>query len=266
MRVVAMLQTYNEGRFVAGCIEHLRDQGVFVYLIDNESTDDTVAIAERYLGDVVVGIETLPRDDCFALRLQCRRQEELASDLDADWLMHHDADEIRISCKPGRRLVDAIREADEAGFNAINFHEFVFVPTRESPNHDHASFQRTMHWYYPYEPRFPHRCNAWRRQGGPVDLASSGGHVVHFPGQRMAPASLGLRHYLFLSAEHAREKFVRRRFAADEVADGWYGWRATLAETEITLPSADELRPYAGDHLLDPSRPWARHVLGGEPR
>lgn len=261
MRVVAMLQTYNEQRFVAACIEHLREQGVDVYLIDNESTDDTVAIAERYLGDGVTGIETLPRDGCFALRAQCARQEELAQDLDADWLIHYDADEFRASARPRQSLAGAILELDEAGFNAVRFHECAFVPTVEHPDHDHRDFQLTMRRYYPFEPTPLHRCNAWKKQDAPVELAWSGGHEVRFPGLKLAPTSLNLRHYLFLSVPHAIEKFVQRRFAEDEVADGWFGWRSTITADDIVLPRDGDLRFFVADHLLDVSSPRTRHVL-----
>jgi glycosyltransferase involved in cell wall biosynthesis len=40
MRVVAILASYNERRFIDGCLEHLHGQGVESYLIDNWSTDD----------------------------------------------------------------------------------------------------------------------------------------------------------------------------------------------------------------------------------
>jgi glycosyltransferase involved in cell wall biosynthesis len=261
MRIVAMLQVYNERRFVAACIEHLWTHGVEVYVIDNESTDDTVAIAERYLGRGVIGIETLPRGGCYSQRLQCARQDELSAELDADWLIHHDADEIRTTRRPRQRLADALRELDEAGYNAVNVHEFVFVPTREAPDHDHPRFQETMRHYYPFEPRTPHRLNAWKRQDGPVELAWSAGHTVRFNGLRMAPVALNLRHYLFLSVPHAVEKFVHRRFDPDEVANGWFGWRATLGVDEIHLPSASDLRPFVADHLLDHSQPLQRHLL-----
>ena len=265
MRIVALVQTYNERRFIAGCIEHLREQGVETYLIDNESTDDTVGIAERYLGRGVIGIETLPRHGEFALRAQCERQEELAAELDADWFIHHDADEIRVSGTQGRSLAHTIEELDRAGFTAVDFHEYVFVPTRESPDHDHPEFRQTMRWYYPYAPASPFRRNAWKRQEGPVELAWSGGHVVRFPDLRPAPSPLALRHYLFLSVPHAIEKFVIRRFANDEVEAGWHGWRARLASGEIALPHAAELRVYTADHLLDPSDPWTKHVLAPAP-
>ena len=67
-RVVALLATYNEERFVAGCLEHLFQQHVEVYLIDNCSSDQTVAIASRYLGRGLIGIETFPRTGMYSWR------------------------------------------------------------------------------------------------------------------------------------------------------------------------------------------------------
>ena len=66
--MVALLATYNEERFVAGCLEHLLQQHVDVYLIDNCSSDQTVAIASRYLGRGLIGIETFPRTGMYSWR------------------------------------------------------------------------------------------------------------------------------------------------------------------------------------------------------
>jgi glycosyltransferase involved in cell wall biosynthesis len=41
-RVVAIIATYNEERFIGGCLEHLFANGVQAYVCDNESTDRTV--------------------------------------------------------------------------------------------------------------------------------------------------------------------------------------------------------------------------------
>ncbi|HEX3510026.1 MAG TPA: glycosyltransferase family 2 protein [Solirubrobacteraceae bacterium] len=262
MRIIAMIQAYNEQRFIAACIEHLHDQGVEVYLIDNESEDDTVAIAERYVGRGVAGIETLPREGVFALEAQCARQEELAMTLEADWLMHHDADEMRVSPKQGQTLAEAVAEIDAAGYNAINFLEFTFFPTRESPDHDHAEFVKTMRHYYPLLPVAAHQVKAWKRQDVPVKLRPVG-HRVEFPGLTLAPDSLYMRHYQFLSAEHARKKYVSRRFAASEIDSGFHGWRARIQPEQIVLPSEKDLRVYEGDHLLDPSDPLKDELLGG---
>lgn len=261
MRVIALLATYNEERFIHGCLEHLLEHGVDTYLIDNESTDGTVAIAERYLGRGMIDIEILPRRGVYDWRSILERKTEVAASLDAEWFIHLDADEIRLPPSSSTTLRAALAEVDRAGYNAVNFQEFTFVPTREAPSHDHPRFQETMRSYYPFLPFFPDRLNAWKRQVGPVILADEAGHRVSFAGLRMYPRSFPMRHYLFLSVEHAIEKYVQRDFDSAEVAEGWHGWRATLTPDRIALPSADELRRYVTDDLLDASEPWTRHPV-----
>lgn len=261
MRIVALIQSYNEEVSIGACIEHLHGQGVDVYLLDDGSGDATVEIAERYLGRGVIDIEILPGHDSFALEEQCRRQEALAETLDADWLIHHDADEIRVSPRRGQTLAQALTELDEAGYNAVNFLEFTFVPTLESPDHDHPGYQHTMRSYYAYAPFFPARLNAWKRQEGPVELAWSGGHKVRFDGLRMAPSLMYMRHYLFRSLEHAVRKFTERPYDPAEVAGGWYGFRPRVRPDELELPSERELLRFVSDHLLEPSNPRTTHLL-----
>lgn len=281
LRVVALLATFNEERFVGSCIEHLATQGVSVYLIDNDSTDETVARAERHLGRGLVGIERLPRNGEFSLTSILQRKEELARTLEADWFIHHDADEIRAAPRGRRALADALTEIDAAGYNAVNFLEFTFVPTTESPRHDHPRFTDSMRHYYPFLPSFPHRLGTWKRQSAEVDLTSSAGHQLWFPGLRMWPESFPMRHYLFLSPEHAYEKYAGRLRTRSETAQGWGGWRTSLATAAqkdhidlLRLPRPDELRPYLGDALLDPSEPltvhhwiheWAERIAVGTP-
>src|SRR5262245_65806657 len=107
MRVVAVLAARNEERFVAGCLENLFRQGVEVYLCDNESTDRTVEIAERYRGRGLLGIETIPHHGVYAWERILRRKEELFQSLDTDWLMHVDADEIHLPPASPATLVSA---------------------------------------------------------------------------------------------------------------------------------------------------------------
>lgn len=263
MRVIALLASHNERRFIGPCIEHLREQGVESYLIDNHSTDETVEIAERYLGDGLIGIETLPggRGNHFVLRTQLERKEELACELDAHWFIHVDPDEVRLgSPGSGRTLAEELAEADRAGCNAVNFLELTFVPTREEPDHDHPDYARTLRTYYPLLPAFPHRLNAWKA-GREVDLSSKGGHRVRFRGLRMYPRSMLMKHYLVLGREHALEKFVEREFDAREAARGWFGWRAELTPDTIRFPSRSELRVTECDEDLDPSAPSKHHCF-----
>jgi hypothetical protein len=271
LRVVALLATYNEERFVEGCLEHLTRQGIDVYLVDNDSTDGTVTRAERYLGHGLIGIETLPRRGEFSLVSILERKERLACDLDADWFMHHDADEIRVAPRADQTLAAALAEVDAAGYNAVNFQEFTFVPTVEAPDHDHGRFRETMRHYYPFLPSSPHRLNAWKRQPEGVELAPSGGHQVCFPGLRMWPVSFSMRHYLFLSKEHAVAKYAGRVRTSLETSRGWGGWRTALAERTgelrtdlLPLPRQRELREYVTDDRLDPSDPLTTHVWSEE--
>ena len=261
MRVIAILATYNEERFVAGCLENLFRQGVEVYLIDNCSTDRTVAIAEDYLGRGLVGIESFPRAGLYSWKPILRRKEQLAESLKADWFMHVDADEVRLPPNSGVNIAQALAEVDAHGYNAVNFMEFTFVPTRESPDHDRPDFQRTMRHYYPFLPSYPHRLNAWKRQRRAVDLAWSAGHLVRFGGLRMYPESFPMRHYLYLSVPHAIRKYVNQVYDPAELKIGWMGWRATLKPEQIRLPSQAELKPYISDDELDPSNPRAEHLI-----
>lgn len=261
MRVLAIIATYNEARVLATSLDNFVRQGVGFYVIDNDSTDSTVAIAERYGGSGLVGIERFPRTGVYEWRRILERKEELALTLEADWFIHADADEIRLPPGPGETLAAALERADRLGFNAANFFEFTFTPTRESPAHEHPRFQETMKHYYPFAPFFPSRLNAWKKGPERVDLASSGGHVVCFSGLRMSPELFKMKHYLYLSVPHAIEKYIERKYAAHEVERGWHGWRPKISAEAIGLPFESELRLYTSDDALDYLNPRTRHYL-----
>jgi glycosyltransferase involved in cell wall biosynthesis len=261
LRVVALVATYNERRFIGGFIEHMAGLGAAVYVIDNESTDDTVEIAARYEGRGLVGLDTLTRDGVFDLGAQLRRKVEICELLDADWFIHADADERRLPPYPGIEFPAAFAACEAAGHNAVNFIEYVFVPTIEAPDHDHRDFERTMLSYYPHIPVMPHRLNAWQRQAGPVDLASSGGHQVSFDCLAPAPVSWPMRHYLYLSREHAIEKYIGKGYADAELRRGWHQARSELLPTDVTLLPAAALSRYDGDESLSPQRARGSHPL-----
>jgi glycosyltransferase involved in cell wall biosynthesis len=280
MKIVAILASYNEQRFIRACLEHYLQQGIEVYLLDNDSTDNTLKIAREYLDRNLIGIERIPRLGVFQSRKILMRKEQLADEIEADWLMHADPDEIRVGPNSAQTLADAIADVDKKGYNAINFMEYTFLPVRESPDHDNAEFQKTMRWYYPFAQRHPHRLNAWKKQSRrwpgtkaflrelarnhrwklpSINLHDSGGHVVQFPGIRPYPVDFKLKHYIVLSLEHAIRKYVKKSFDPKET--GYHGWRATVKEHEFLLPSQSQMRPYTSDNELDPSNPLIEHLL-----
>lgn len=280
MRIVAILASYNEQRYIGACLEHYLQQGIEVYLLDNDSTDDTLDIARAYLGRNLIGIERIPRHGMYQWQKILLRKEQLADEIQADWLMHADPDEIRVAPN-GQTLAETIADVDNQGYNAINFMEYTFLPVRESPEHDHPDFQQTMRWYYPFGPRHPHRLNAWKKQskrwtgvkpfvrelvrnrrwGQPsIDLHSSGGHVVQFHGIRPYPVDFILKHYIVLSLDHAIQKYVKKKFDPKEMG-GAHGWRATAKEYDFMLPAESQMRIYTTDAALDASNPLAEHLL-----
>lgn len=262
MRAVALLASYNERRFIEPCLRHLQEQGVDAYLIDNCSTDNTVELAERWLGRGLIGIESFPRGDgdVYNWRALLTRKEELARELEADWFLHMDPDEIRLSPVRGQTLAEALESADGKGFNAVNFSEFTFIPTCEEPDHDHDEFQQTLCTYYPFATNSSNRLNAWKATDG-VELSWSAGHRVRFPGLRMHPEFFPMKHYLFLSVPHAIEKYVERRYDRDEVSSGWHIWRSRLSVSDIQLPSRSELCVIKPGGELDASEPRKRHYI-----
>ncbi len=263
MRIVALINVYNEARFLAACVEHYHAHGVEVYVIDNESTDRTVEIAHDYRGRGVAGVRTVPRDGTFHLAALLEHKIEAARRLDADWYIHADCDEIRLPPYAGTTLAEALAEADREGYNAVNFFEYTFLPTEEAPDHEHPDFLKTMRWYYPFAPWYPHRVNAWKAQPAAirVDLAWSGGHRVRFPGQRLYPVDFKMRHYLCLSLSHAVEKYGRRVHNPEGKRRGWHRQRIGTGPEDLRLPAQEELRPYLSDDALDNTNPRTSHLL-----
>lgn len=284
MRVVAIIATYNERRFIQAFLDHYIKHGIEVYILDNESTDNTVDIARPYLAHGLIAIESLPREGFFDLRKQLLKKEEVAQQVKADWFIHADPDEIRVGPSSDATLLEALEEADREGFNAVNFMEFTFVPTIESPDHDRPNFQETMRCYHPFASFYPQRVNAWKNQSGsddlmrkvrdyfsrrrassrghsPIKLEHKAGHRVEFKGLKLYPLDFKMKHYLCLSKEHAREKYCRKVFSEEEVAMGWHGWRTRITEADIRLPSERALRRYVGDDALDPFNPLKEYLI-----
>lgn len=261
MRIIGIIAAYNEEPVIRACLEHHIAQGIELYLIDNDSTDRTVAIAQEYLGRGLIGIETFSREGVFELRKLLQRKQHLAASLEAEWFIHLDADEMRLAPNQGQTLAEAIEAVDQAGYNAINFLEFTFVPTLEAPDHADADFQQTMRWYYPFLPRSLHRVNGWKKQPAPDDLVTHSGHTVLFPSQFIYPFPFRMRHYQFLSVGHAIQKYTHRRHPIEALMRGRHGWREQLDPASIRLPSQAELHELGDDDWLNVANPRARHFL-----
>lgn len=231
-RIVALISAYNEGDVIYHVIGDLIGNGIEVYLIDNSSTDDTVAQAEKWLGKGLLRIERFPEESGYperngreyVWRDLLRRKAELALELAADWYIHADADEFRESPWLEMNLRKAMHWVDLLGYSAINFRVLNFRPTddRFVPGSD---VRDSLTFYEPAASFDWVQIKAWKNTGQPVDLQSTGGHEVRFPGRRIFPLSFILRHYPIRGKTHGQRKvFSERkpRFAAEERASGWH--------------------------------------------
>ena len=265
MRVVALMTIRNESLYLKHCLEHLARNQVQVCLIDNQSTDHSKKIAGTFYPETVVHMETLPYKGFFELEAVLTREQTLAKTLDADWFIHHDADEIRHSPYPDLDLCLALKMADQAGYNAVNFDEFVFPPCIEDDKgYEGQNYVTHMRYYYYYNPSTHHRVNAWKNTGQPVDLVSSGGHRVQFPGLRVYPDNFIMCHYIGLSREHLLQKYATRKYSEHELQSrGWHRKRAAIVPEKLCLPSRKQLRKVQQDGLWDRSDPWTRHEFLG---
>ena len=261
LRIIALLSVYNERRFIKQVLEHLTQQGVETYVIDNESTDETRALAESFRGRGLVGLETLPRRGAFELERLLRREEELHEELGADWYLHQDADQFRYAPQPYRTLAEGIAAVDRAGYNAIDFDVFDFMPTSKDENYDDGRYLEEMKYYYYFRRGPLDQVKGWKNFGQPLDLASSGGHRVAFKGRKVFPQAFIQRHYYVLSWEHAVEKYCNQTYSQEEVGKGWHGVRATVRPEDLRFPDRALLKRVSDDNTWDKSDPWVQRYL-----
>jgi glycosyltransferase involved in cell wall biosynthesis len=240
----------------------LYEQGLETCFIDNESTDNSLEIAERFRKKGVFRIETQPYPGYFDLVAQLELKEKLANEIDANWFIHYDADEIREAPLPYKTLREGIVDADKKGYNAINFDEFVFLPTSFSESFEGKDYYKEMKYYYFFEPAPIRHVKAFKKTNTVLDIASTGGHRINFEGLNVYPISFILRHYVVLSKNHAIEKYCKERiYSQSEIEErGWHGPRATFTPDKLIFPSKQQLKSIETG-FWDRSDVWTKHTF-----
>jgi hypothetical protein len=251
--VVAIIAAYNEEDVIGQVVRALIEEGVLVYLVDHHSTDKTVAEVEPFRGRGVIGIESFAADGVeqetghrFVWERILRRKEELAQTLDADWFIHHDADEFRESPWSRQTLREGIERVDAAGYNAIDFQVLNFSPTTADPI-DGEDIRERLLFYEPGRTFDRRQIKCWKKTAQPVVLTDSGGHSAQFPDRRVFPIRFLLRHYPIRSQAHGERKVFQERlprFAPLERARGWHVQYDDLVEGASFVRDPAALRRY----------------------
>ena len=227
LRVAAVVHVHNDGDMVEEVVDHLCAEGVAVHLFDNWSSDGTWETAQRLVHEGKLShLERFPAGRAPESQLWAEQLDltaAYATAVDADWVIHHDADEIRQSPWPGVSLVDALARVDELGYNAIDFtvidFRFIGIGDEQPP------YERGLrHFEFGTRPGHFLQVKGWRNDGQ-VDLSSTGGHDAQFEGRRIFPLKFLLKHYPLRSPEQARRKvFVDREQRRDggRTEPGWH--------------------------------------------
>jgi glycosyltransferase involved in cell wall biosynthesis len=259
-QVTAILAIRNEAAQLRNCLRHLVRNGAQIAIIDNGSTDESPQIygAAEFAGRLAL-VRHLPFDGAFSLERQLRLKQEIAATVLEGWVLHVDADERMHTRRPGETLAEGLTRLGAAGWNAVNFDEFVFLPLDEDDRLDADGLPNLRHYYF-YEPSAPRLVRA-RRAGADVSMVESGGHTLAGDGLRLAPERFALRHYMFQSQAHAFEKYPSRVYAEADLARGWHAQRAGQPAERYRFPPARRLKRLDDVNArgLDTTEPWREH-------
>jgi SAM-dependent methyltransferase len=224
--VLAVVTAYNEADVIETTIDHLRNQGAAVHVIDNWSTDATFDLLAQKAERKEISVERFPPSGptgTYDWSVLLERVSEVGMASAADWVIHHDADEIRQSPWPEISLRDALWGVDRAGFNAIDHTVIEFWPT---PGKEHLPLPERRHFIFGSRPGHFQQIKGWKRAAGPGRLVDSGGHDINLPNQRVFPHKFLLRHYPVRSQEHGERKIFRERKARWNLSErqerGWH--------------------------------------------
>jgi hypothetical protein len=214
----------------------------------------------------VIGIETFPPAAegseparTFEWGRILARKEELSRTLDADWFIHHDADEFRESPWDAVTLRDGIARVDAAGFNAIDFHVLNFRPTTADPAQA-ASIRERLQYYEP-----PGEFDRLQVKCLEENGSARGAHHDRWP-QRGVPGTPRVSGSFFAPAlpdpqpEPWAPQGVRRTraaFSPAERAQGWHVQYDNVDRAAVFVRDPAELMRYDPDAVrLDV---WIRH-------
>jgi hypothetical protein len=241
IRVIAAMVVRNERPYMGNCLRHLIENGIDYVIVDNESSDETRELLKQpYFANHLIDYRTHPFHGSMDWTDLMLARQAAADAIDADWILYVSADEIMHSYNVGETLSAAIERTDAAGFDVIDFNEFVFlpiemdyVPDREGP--------QLLRYYYLFEDQRPPRLMRARKKRLQVSQIEHGGHMLSGEPFRLSPETFALRHYMFRNQTHAFEKYARRVYAPEELASGWHWHGFQHPVANFAFPPADQL-------------------------
>ena len=243
-RVAAIINVFNEIDIIKPVVNHLAGQGIEVHIVDNWSDDGSFELCQRLLKkNLIKNLLRFPdiKNNDYEWAKQLEHTAEYAAQLDADWVIHHDADEIRCSPWQSFNLFQAIKFVDSQGYNAIDFTVIDFRFTNDyelnfSPDEfDFFEFGR--------HPSYHEQIKAWKNYHKAVDLVTSGGHDAQFKRQKVYPLKFLTKHYSLRGKKQATQKIFQYRIPRTLKERSELGWHVHYDQYKF-LQSHEPWRPY----------------------
>jgi glycosyltransferase involved in cell wall biosynthesis len=252
LRVLAIVNVYNEADIIGETIHHLLRQGIDVLAVDNWSTDDSPAqLAALAAANPRVRVVRFPAAPSaqYEWKPLLENVETEAAASGYDWIIHNDADELRYAPWPGCTLQAALARVDALGYNAVDFTVADFRYLSDDAEVEGGMEERLRWFEFGRRPGHFVQIKAWRQIPGERHaLASSGGHAIDRPGRRVFPLKFLVKHYPLRSNEQAWRKIHRDRLprVVDErEALGWHTQYDRYADGTLPQWHRSALTPWS---------------------
>lgn len=239
VKVCAFMSLYNEEDVIEEVIKKLIANGVDIFILDNGCTDETINIAGKYLGKGVIDIFYFITEEdgrkVFKVEDILNQFEIAARNLNYDWYLISDADEIKYSPWDGLSLSEGISRVDAMGYNLIHFKLFDFRPTSE--NLDIVDIEKTFEYYSQPEQASILQMKCWKR-ADVFDIKSFGGHLITVPNPKLFPVKFINKHYPIRGAKHGIRKVRDERLNRYSPSELKKGWHSHYSATEFSDPKS----------------------------
>ena len=245
-KVLAIIHSYNEADIIEETIQHLLDQGLYIYVLDNYSTDGSFDIVRKIQIENKdrIFLEKFPEEKYegqhrYEWYKQLEKTEQIAQTLDFDWFIHYDVDEIRISPWKNVNLRDAICFIDSLGYNCVENTVIDFRLTRR----DEVIFN-TNGFYAMRENITTEQLKTWKKSER-IELKSSAGHKAQISNPKIFPLKILNKHYPMRSVEQASKKVFDERkkdYSYDEkIKKGWHTQYDNIVDVSDFIYDSEKL-------------------------
>jgi len=248
-KVAALINTFNERDMIEEVLRHLAQQGVAAHVFDNWSTDGTYeALLDIKKQGLCAHVARHPEASTnqYLWKNQLDNVEAYANTLNADWVLHYDADELRFSPWHGVSLRSAIGRIDHLGYNAVDFTVLNFRFTAKCADAASPYQKSLMRFEFGNKPGHFVQIKGWKNTGSAVSLSKRGGHEVDFPDRRVFPLNFLNKHYPLRNQKQANIKIFQDRLPRYEQEQKERGWHRHYKD----LAATGEVQPWSERNLI----------------